>query len=173
MALPPAGEDVYAIQQTFLTTRVSELDSRRKKFFLEVIGRRSMAYILKAISVFGAIIVAAKISWTDQTILGLVIAAAVGIDQITSNHARLLAIAAARHACDRLRAKIVAKHSQALPGILRLRGNGNPEDTQRYENTFHEMMGDLLKDLHDGQEAILEAVREADLKALNNLYVDK
>jgi hypothetical protein len=131
--------------------------------------RRVLAYLLKSISIFGAIIVAAKIEWIDQTVLGLVIAAAVGLDQLTSNHARLLAIAAARYACERLYANIVAKHSTRLPSILSLRDKRQETEARRQ---LENLLSELMLDLHKGQEKILVAVQEADLKALNSLYVD-
>jgi hypothetical protein len=165
----PIRGDAAELQQKLFKERVGELDVWRKKFYNEVIARRFFAYLLKCVSIFGAIIVAVKISWIDQTVLGLTIAAAIGLDQLTSNHARLLSIAAARYACERLRAKIVSKHSRELPAIVRLRNAGSTDEAK---TQFESLMSGLMTEIFDGQEKILEAVQGEDLKALNNLYVD-
>jgi len=165
----PIQGEAAELQQKLFKEKINELDAWRRKFYTEVTARRIIAYLLKFISIFGAIVVAAKISWIDQTVLGLVIAAAFGLDQLTSNHARLLALAAARYACERLRANIVGTHSRELPKIISLRNAGRTSDAK---SGFESLLSRLSAELHDGQEKILEAIREADLKALNNLYVD-
>lgn len=169
MPLPGQG-GAANLQQKLFDDRLKELQDHRRRFAREAWVRRGAAYVLKAISIFGAIIVAAKLEWVDQTWLGLIIAASVGLDQLASNHARLLAIVAARYACDRLYARIAAKHSQALPSILMMRDQGQ---TGQAASNLSALLAKLMEELHDGQETILSAVEEADLKALNNLYVDQ
>ena len=156
------------LQQKFFEDNVNDVTKHRKRFLRENAARRGTAYLLKAISIFGAIIVAAKIQMIPQTVLGLVIAGAVGLDQLTSNHTRLLAVVAAQHASDRLLAKIRQEHSAALPEIVSLA----KKDTGAAAERLSLLVAKLNEQISQGREVILDGVREADLKSLNNLYVD-
>src|SRR5690348_16085898 len=86
------SRDAATLEQKFFSDSIEEISSRSRRLFWEGAARRGFAYLLKTVSIFGAIIVAAKIDVIPQTALGIIIAAAIGLDQLTSNHARLMPI---------------------------------------------------------------------------------
>jgi hypothetical protein len=73
-----------------------------------------------------------------------------------------------RHACDGLLAKMKLEHGQALPEILNIRDS----DPARAKAKLESLLSQLNLKIQQGKEVVLEGLREADLKALNNLYVD-
>lgn len=169
------ASDSTALAQRYFDEATTDIKKLARKYFLEAAWRRALAYVLKAISIFGAIIVAAKIQWIPQTALGLTIAAAVGIDQVSSNHMRLISVVATQHAFERLYGKMVAKHTAQLPGILRLRDGGGGVEPKPGEAKvkLELLLAELTAEVHAGKETVLDSLREGDLKALNTLYVDQ
>lgn len=158
------------LAQKFFETAINDATRQRDGLIRQLRIRRGIAYVLKGISLFGAIVVAAKLPWIDQTALGLIIAAAVGLDQLTSNHARLLAIAGAEYAYDRLLAKVKAAHSGELLTVVGLRKAGRATEGIAHLNAT---LTSLTDEINQSKRAIVDNLRQADLKALDNLYVDQ
>jgi hypothetical protein len=165
-----SSEAAIQLLQKLFGDSLKEVEKCKRRFFFEALRRRITAYGLKAISIFGAIIVAAKLPYIPQTVLGLAIAAAVGLDQLTANHTRLLSVVAAQYASERLLAKMKLDHGREFPAILA--GLQNPATAQVARRSLQSLLSRLNVEAQESIQKILDGVRDADLKALNSLYVN-
>jgi hypothetical protein len=133
--------------------------------------RRLVAYALKAIAIFGGIAIASGlVGETTSHILGVMIAAAVGLDTLLQNFNRLIAIQDATYAYRELFYRVVREHIQKLGEVQIFRANHDEETARKL---LVQILQSLIVVIHAGQTNIENAWKIADLTALRSLTMEQ
>ena len=155
------------IQNAF-ETAYTEVENARKPVRRSSIGRRAMAYSLKAIAVFGALAISTGLVSSYAQNIGIAIAAAVAIDGLFSNHVRMMLVTKAAQAYKRLANDARRAHILRLGPILSIK----KEQPDEFEKQFRELHTDLSEKLHSGCAEVELALDEGHIKALDTLTLD-
>ncbi|MEM7168657.1 MAG: hypothetical protein AAF530_00690 [Pseudomonadota bacterium] len=135
--------------------------SKKKAEFSET-WRKVLAYILKAIAIFGAIAVAAGVGEKHSQIIGIAIAVAVGIDQLMSNSKNLVSFARAAATYDALENRAVRKHELSLiPVIGKVR-----EGDQSAREDLQRLLEELISLIHTQSKKIEDALAQRRIESL-------
>lgn len=140
-------------------SKIAKLSSRK----------RILAYTLKAIVVFGGIVITAGLKGIPAQIIGILIMVAAAVDLIWSNHRRLIVETEARYAYEALHENVANTHTQRLGQILTLK-RLNPKEA---EQQLIEILAQLILKLNDTRAEIKAALNRADLEALRSLSLDE
>ena len=140
-----------------------------KKRTAESTQRRSIAYLLKAIAVFGGIAVAAGLNGFWSHAVGILIMVAVGTDTLFSNQKRLLLVTKASNAYKRLLDIVSHQYDQKLASILRQ----YQKEPKQAEEQLESMILAINENLFTEKQKIETALEEEDLKLLNSLAIEQ
>jgi len=160
--------DIDFRQKTFAEV-IESAEKETLRVERETLRRRLVAYLLKTVALFGGIVVAARVldaqysSWVGFALVG-----AVTVDQLFSNHERLLVMTEARAAYRRLLRNIKHEYNQALE-IERLTDDTEPAAQERAARKQARNLKAFTDRLHHEMEAVRGALDQADLRALRGL----
>jgi hypothetical protein len=131
--------------------------------------KRILAYTLKAIAVFGGIVITAGLEGIPAQLVGILIMVAAGVDLIWSNHRRLLVETEAHYAYEALLENVANTHTQELGQILILKQTKPKEAEQQ----LIELLEQLISKLNSTRAEIKGSLNKADLEALRSLSLDE
>ncbi len=154
--------------QNIFDDAYKQVEEDRKPLKLESLLRRTVAYGLKAVAVFGGLAITAGVSAKWSQIIGVAIAAAIAIDLLFSNHLRVIAVAKASQAYKRLLRQVRRTHQVELVSILEKKSHD--EATAQVE--LNNLITRLTKQLHDECTEIEKALDEMHIKALDVLSLE-
>ena len=172
----PAGHDAMDPNDpvNFLQQRFDEAQQHLKRdwriAWVYATVRRWIAYLLKAIGIFGGIAVASGLQEDKAHIVGILIAVAVGFDTLLQNYNRLIAMQEASYAYRELFYRVAREYNQKLGVVKVLQGKG--DSTQARESLI-ELLQDMTYVVNSGQEALEKAWKDADLAALRSLSLEQ
>jgi hypothetical protein len=144
-------------------------DSARGSYERQAKRRRWLAYALKGIALFGGLFVA-TVKVVDPTIPGVVIAAAVTLDQLMSNHRRMISDTAAANAIARTQRRVGNSYNDQVPLIV---GKNNAGESKVAEEMLASLASQSAKALRDELDRIQTAVEQNDIEFLGSLNVDR
>jgi len=131
----------------------------------ELFIRRSMAYLLKAVSIFGGIAIAAGLQEYWAHLVGVAVAVAVGIDLLLTNHNRLIAATEAAYAYESLREtsgnRFNVEQARLIVGVK----NADPESTSKY----FDLLDNSIKRIRDSMSEITKSLAKSDIDGLRAL----
>lgn len=145
-----------------------EAEAARRPVRRSSILRRTVAYGLKAIAVFGGLAISSGLVSPYAQLIGLAIAAAVAVDGLFSNHVRMLLATKADQAYQRLVNEARRAHTLRLGPILAIKEK-EPEESQRQ---LLSLLNELTGKLHSGCTEVELALDESHIKALDTLTLD-
>ena len=132
------------------------------------IFRRTMAFGLKAIAVFGGLAISSGLVAPYAQVIGIAIAAAVAVDGLFSNHVRMMLVTKAAQAYKRLTNEARRSHTRRLAPILAIKET-QPADSQKQ---LLSLLDELTGKLHSGCTEVETALDEGHIKALETLSLD-
>lgn len=121
-ALPNDFRDAAALVQKQFRESIASLDKRTEELRKEHQRRKMLATTLKVVSVLSSLIIATGfLAANFAQVLGGVITGMAALERVFANMSRLLAVAAAKGAYERIRRQIVSIHNQKIVDIVRIR----------------------------------------------------
>ena len=121
-ALPTDFRDAAALVQKQFKESIASLDVRIEALRVEHQRRKVTALALKVISVLSSLIIATGfVAGNIAQILGGIITGMAALERVFANMSRLLAVAAAKGAYERVRRQIVSSHNQKIVDIVKIR----------------------------------------------------
>ena len=158
--LPNDFRDASALVQEQLKESINSLDTRIAELNTEQGRRKLTALALKVVSVISSIVIATGIlGGLSVQVLGGAIAGIAALERVFANMSRLLAVAAAKGALDRIRRQVVAQHNKKIVQVVQYRDR-EPEKSAQLLIKF---VGELRDSLATTKDRI-----ETDLH--NNAY---
>jgi len=135
---------------------------------------RLIAYTLKAIALFGGLFVATIVPLLklNPILPGLVISAAIILDQLTSNYRRMLSYTVAASAVDRTQRRVGNRYNDQLVPIQTAIGRGG-EKKANAEEKLVTLAADSAKALRDELDKIHTAVEDSNIEFLSALNIDQ
>ncbi len=164
-AEPTSEKGHLAFLQKQFEDAIASTEGAARSLSREAVIRRFVAYFLKALAVFGGLVVATGLPTDVSQIIGMGVSMAVAIDAISSNHKRLIIVMEARNAYDRLIRTTNSRYRRGLRDLLRHRPSNSKAAGVRVAN----LLISLLSDLEDNSNVIADSLRTNDLKTLENL----
>lgn len=155
------------VQEQF-SQKIGEIDRDRKVAARGKNWRRSLAYILKAVSVFGGIAVASGLEELLAQRVGVAILIAAGIDLWLSNSKALMNYAQAVDSYDALRKRAERRHQTELIPVLVAVEDEEAEASAK----LVAMVGGLLEMCNEELTKIETALRAGNLEALKALEIE-
>ena len=136
--------------------------------------RKVIAYTLKAIALFGGLFVATIVPLIklNPIIPGIIISAAVILDQLTSNYRRMLSYTVAASAIDRTQRRVGNKYNDQLIPIRAAIARGGKQKSDA-EERLTTLAADSAKALRDELDQIHTAVETANIEFLSSLNLDQ
>ena len=126
-----------------------------------------LAYGLKGIALFGGLFVA--VVQSHPAIMGVVISAAVLVDQLMSNHQRLITEQVAVNAVQRTLRRIETDYNDQVLAVIEATSKGKNTKAQ---DLLSKLAATSTKALRDELDRIHTAVEVADLQYLSALNVE-
>jgi hypothetical protein len=163
MSTDPLGFAQNAFDDAFREASTARVPVQRSSFW-----RRSLAYGLKAVAVFGGLAISSGLVAHYAQLIGLAVAAAVAIDGLFSNHVRMLLATKAAQAYRRLMNEARRSHTRGMTPILAIKEK-EPAESQRQ---LLQMLNELTTKLHSGCAEVELALDEGHIKALETLTLD-
>jgi hypothetical protein len=121
-ALPADFKDAAALVQAQFKESIKSLDNRIEALRAEHQRRKVVAVALKVISVLSSLIIATGfLASSVAQVLGGIITGMAALERVFANVGRLLAVAAAEGAYERVRRQIVSSHNQKIVDIVKIR----------------------------------------------------
>jgi hypothetical protein len=151
------------LSKDVLDNRLSALRNFRDKLATEARWRRILAYLLKAIYVFGGVFVAAKIG--SQSVIGIIIAVAGALDVVLSNLGRLVSVVTAQYASQHLVSEIEYERESNLVRFAKIQKTDSEEAGIR----LVELLDNLGSRAQGGLQQLSKAVADKDVQLLANL----
>ncbi len=154
-------QDQFEAEFNKTKDEAAKADLRFKRFV-------SIAYVLKAVAIFGGIAITAGLPERVAQGVGVLISIAIGLDALLSHQKRLMSSAMARISYRGLLETVMFKHTSALSRLL-------PTMKTDEKSFLASMAGELTKlrtELFQGRREVVEAVEKAELMALEALKLD-
>lgn len=147
----------------FTNTKIeaAKADQEFKKF-------RSIAYMLKAVAIFGSIAIAAGLPERAAQFVGVMIMVAVGVDALLSNQKRAIANALARVSYRAVLETAIFNHTNALSDELPKRES----DEDAFFLAMTAKLKKLREELFQSRRDVVQALEKAELAALESLKVE-
>ena len=155
-------------QNTF-DSAYTEAITAKKRLSIRSLLRRSIAYSLKAVAVFGGIAVASGRFSSDAQNIGIAIIVAVAIDGLFSNHIQTMLVTKAANAYDRITKQAKRAHELRLASILTVKKGKEADESKRQ---LMALLAELTSQLHSGCAEIEALLAEGRYKALDSLSLD-
>jgi hypothetical protein len=142
---------------------------RRDEIRRNVLCRKSAAYFLKGVAVFGGIAIAAGLPETVAHGVGIAITVAVALDYLVTNQVKLVTFTKAYNAYKHLLRDTANEHSTKLAQILSLKKT----DPERAKEQLNKLNVSLKGRIDAESKKIELAIDETDVKALDALSLEK
>lgn len=121
-ALPTDLQDAAALVQRQLKQGLSRLDQRVSQLGQQEKRRRTIAAVLKIVSVISGVVIAIGFfSKSVLQVIGGLVPIMVGLERAFANLDSLLSVTAAKNAYERMRREIVASHNRGVVNVIRIR----------------------------------------------------
>lgn len=168
-SLPPDFQDAAALIQKQFKESIASLDSRIEELEVEHKNRKTIAIILKILSVLSSLIVLSGVA-NDLLVqvLGGLITGIAALERVFANMSRLLAVAAAISAYQRVRMQVVNTHNREIIEVVKFRNR----DPQKSANTLITFVGLLRDQLAKIKENVESNLRENAYENLGRLVLD-
>jgi len=169
-SLPGDFRDAAALVQSQLKESVEASDTRVAALGAEQSRRKSIAIVLKVVSVLSGLIIATGFV-TDSAvqILGGIIPGIAALERVFANMSRLLAVSAAKNAYERVRRSVVARHSKHIVEVVRIRDR----ESERAADLLIKMIGELRDDLAAKRDEIEGRLAQNDYDNLGRLNLEE
>ncbi len=149
-ALPPDFRDAAALVQAQFRESVESLDKRIAALRTEHQRRKLTATTLKVISVLSSLVIATGfVKGNVPQVLGGVITGMAALERVFANMSRLLAVAAAKGAYERVRRQIVSSHNQKIVDIVKIRDREPEKSADLLINSVGGLRDELAKTKND------------------------
>lgn len=145
-----------------------EVNARQKNLKIEAKYRSFLAYFLKLVAVLVSLVITGGFCPSLDQFFGLVVAAAVAIDHIFSNHKRLLVAKEAANALWALKRKVKHEFNGKAAPLYR-RTNNTVGVQDKIENLKSKAQSDLAK----GISRIQQEINDVELDALKSLSLGR
>lgn len=150
--LPSGFRDAASLVQKQFLESLDSLDVRATSLGAEEQRRKTTAITLKVISVLSSLVIATGfVHGSIAQILGGTITGMAALERVFANLSRLLAVAAAKAAYDRVRRQVVALHNQKIIEVIKIR-DSEPEKSANMLIDFVGHLRDLLAKAKDEVE---------------------
>ena len=158
--LPSDFRDAAELVQKQFAESIQSLDARTAGLGLEERRRKGTALTLKVISVLSSLIIATGfVHGSIAQILGGTITGMAALERVFANLSRLLAVAAARSAYERVRRQVVALHNQKIIDVVKYRDR----DAEKSADMLISFVGEL-------RDLLAKAKDEVETQLANNAY---
>ena len=147
----------------------NEASARKQEIHRNVRWRKSVAYFLKGVAVFGGIAIAAGLPEQIAHGVGIAITVAVALDALVTNQVKLVTLAKADNAYKYLLRDTANEHSNKLTKIVSLKKT----DAEGATDQLNELNGSLKGRIDAESKKIDLAIDETDVKALDGLSLDR
>lgn len=162
-------QDAVQLVQAQLREHLASLDSRVQMLVAEQRRRKTVAIILKVVSVLSGLVIATGfLAHSVVQVLGGVIPAIAALERVFANLSRLLAVTAAKNAYERVRRHVVARHDQQIVDVVKIRDT-NPK---KAADTFIAFAGGLRDKLAAASNEIEEKLSKNDYDNLGRLSLE-
>lgn len=153
-----------------------EVNARQKKLKREATVRSVGAYILKGVAVLGSGLIASGLFSQQQEsvdripqVIGILILIAVSIDNVFSNHKRLLVAKEAENALWALQKKVKHEFNGKVAPLYKRRKKCD----ESAEKAIDKLMSKAHKDLYTGIQVVQQKINTVDLEAFTSLSLDQ
>lgn len=160
--------NAVTLAQKFLNEAMIAAKATQSKYERSTKIRRMLAIALKAIALFGGLAVAT--GWVNQTVLGVVISAAVLLDQLLSNHSRLLSEGVAANAVARTMRIAENSFNYNLVKVIEIRDKGKQKAAAQ---KLIQLAQETAKTVNDELNRIHTAVEKSDIEFLSRLNIEQ
>jgi hypothetical protein len=167
MKTPALAGDAAELAQTFLADALNEAQAAEIKYGRNATIHRVLAYGLKAVALFGGLAVATLP--VDNRIMGIIISAAVVLDQLLSNHRRLMTESVARNAVARTKRRVQTDYNARIVPIVQANQKGLPDEARE---KLIALATSSTADLRKQLDEIQTAVENSRIEFLASLNVD-
>jgi len=154
--------------QKFLEEAMNDAKADKTKYERKSNVRYYIAVVLKGIALFGGLAVATLKG--NQVVLGIIISVAVAIDQLFSNHKRMMTETAAADAIDRTIRKVENNYNDQVLDVI----NANEaNDSAKARTLLIDLARMSAKTMRDELDRVKIAVANANLEFLSSLNLDQ
>jgi hypothetical protein len=149
-ALPADFRDAAALVQRQFKESIDSLDVRTEALRAEHQRRKLTALALKVISVLSSLIIATGFAAGNiAQLLGGVITGMAALERVFANMSRLLAVAAAKGAYERVRRQVVSSHNQKIVDIVKIRDREPEKSADLLITSVGSLRDELAKTKND------------------------
>ena len=139
-SLPPDFKAAADLVQTQFKEGIQSLDARVGVLQREHAKRKATAIVLKIVSVLSSLVIATGFVGAGLVqVLGGSITAIAALERILANTSRLLAVAAATAAYERVRMQVVALHNKRIVEVVKIR----EREPEKSADSLIQFVGDL------------------------------
>lgn len=163
------GNEVKFSQEKFEES-ISEAEKKKESYIKISKRRKAFAYSLKAISLFGGIVVA--VFPITASVVGVLIVIAVALDYISSNYKSLVIYTEAANAIGRTLTKVKNDYNYELLPIIRINSENNPENTNKVRELVSNLARESMKFVNDELDKIQTAIDLKQVEFLTALNLD-
>jgi hypothetical protein len=166
------GKAVEAAQE-FLKEAVEDANAAKLQYENLAKRRRYLAYTLKGIALFGGLFVA--VVQIAPAVFGAIISGAVLLDQLFSNHRRMISEQVAANAVQRTLRKVQGDYNHRVIDVIDAAERGQHDAAERVagQKLLLQLARECTKLLRDELNQIHTAVEQADIEFLSALNVDR
>jgi hypothetical protein len=152
--------------QKFLQAALNRAGAAEKKYRAKAWWRYWLALALKAIALLGGIAVATLASY--QVLLGVIISVAVAVDQLFSNHSRMITETIASDAIARTLRKVEDDYQHEVVLVIKRAGT----DAEGAKDQLMELARKSSQYVRTELDRIQKAVEDANIQFLSSLNID-
>jgi hypothetical protein len=156
----------YSYSTTFFGKEYENAVNEAKVLRREAQYRKALAYFLKGVAIFGGIALATGQEIISSKIIGVVIAIAIGIEEWTSNHDRMIFTTSAYKAYFRLLYQVAHEYNKGITKVTELRDAGDDEGAKKELTILDGKNADLL---YKTTTVLKEKIDKEDITFLNKL----
>ncbi|MEM7101103.1 MAG: hypothetical protein AAF541_22775 [Pseudomonadota bacterium] len=162
----------FAFEQEQFESLVEKLEQRQKETAREANYRKFFAYGLKIIVILAGLVIAMQAPSTLDKVLGAAISLATALDQIFSNHVRLIAVTTATKALARAYDAIVNRHTNDIGPVVAAAKSGDESTRKAGEEKGANALFKMRNDFDAKLQEIETALDEQHIKALEKLTLE-
>ncbi len=153
--------DVYKRARTDISDYLANLKAKTR-------NQKILAYVLKAIAVFGGIAIGIGFSEIVAQAIGIAIAVAVGVDVLFTNQKSLVVYATAALAIENYLEHLDGQLHNLEVNVIDLIDAGKVDEAKKLQREFYKEAVITITSLEDD---VRKAISEANIQALVNLAV--
>lgn len=162
--------DAAELAQKLLGEATSSAEQAERSFKRQALCRKIPAYLIKAVALFGGLSITVM-PGPYVPVAGLVITAAVLLDQLLSNYKRMIVYTIAHNAVRRTLRRIEAEYNDNIIHIVNV--NTQPKGGKEAKQMLIDLARRSSRALRDEMDRIHTAVDQANVDFLRALNVDQ